>query len=300
MGLRSPSRSSAEPRTLPPAAPQVQGWEPQGLEYCVLYWCIGNFRFLQHLPALGSKAGPDRAPEAVSGLAHCGGPAAPARPILFAPLRGEALIPGAPHTPPDPGPAGFVSLAVWGRQRHRELERSQGVGGWAIQSLRPFSSGRLSSGRGGAQGQAAAVGVKGRAWRMDAGTQQGRDCWHSSQGATTPRLPAACLCVQPVLPRRTVRQAPEDPWGSRWRMWVCLWERLQGAARAPGVLSAGQPETLGHFLLDRDARLGGCFPRLRLPHPLERSHPLHLRPGQGYPPGWLGADRCVPTARPHP
>ena len=179
----------------------------------MLHWCIGNFRFLLHLPALGSKAGPDRAPEAVSGLAHLGGPAAPARPVLFAPLRGEALIPGAPHTPPDPGPAGFVSLAVWGRQRHRELERCRGVGGWAIQSLRPFSSGRLSSGRGGAQGQAAAVGVKGRAWRTDAGTQQGRDRWHSSQVATTPRLPAACLCVQPVLPRRTVRQAPGGPLG---------------------------------------------------------------------------------------
>lgn len=264
----------------PPVAPQIQGWEPQGQEPLRGAGVLGipNTSPVPAAPACPGVKG-HALTEPLRQSLRTGplwGPAAPARLVLFAPLGGEALIPGPPHTPRSrASPAGFVSLAVWGRQRYRELERSRGVGGWAIRSLRPFSSWRLSSGAWGCSrpgccsgrgGEGPEDGRRAAAGETTVGTRE-----PGSQHAQTAHHPPL---RRPALPRRNSKS---------------------GSRRTPGVPGGGcgfvcgsgcreKTEPLGYFLLNGDAGLGGCFLRLSLPYLLERSHPLHPRPGQGCPP----------------
>lgn len=199
---------SRVPPPPPAAAPQVQGREPQGQEPL---GGAGVLRIPSTSPVPAAPACPGVKGRALiepprqslrTGLLW--GPAAPARPVLFAPLGGEALIPGPPHTPrPRASPAG---LCPWPCGGDRDTESWRGPGVWEAGpsgASGPSPPGDYLPVCGGAQGQAAAVGVGGRARKTDAGLQQGEPPLAlGSQGASTPRLPTTGLCVWPPLPRR--------------------------------------------------------------------------------------------------
>ena len=96
-----------------------------------------------------------------------------------------------------------MSLAVCGRQRYRELERSRGVGGWAIRSLRLLLLETIFRCVGVLKARLPRWAWGREARKTDAGLQQGEPPLAlGSQGASTPRLPTTGLCVWPPLPRR--------------------------------------------------------------------------------------------------
>ena len=123
---------SRVPPPPPAAAPQVQGREPQGQEPL---GGAGVLRIPSTSPVPAAPACPGVKGRALiepprqslrTGLLW--GPAAPARPVLFAPLGGEALIPGPPHTPrPRASPAG---LCPWPCGGDRDTESWRGPGVW--------------------------------------------------------------------------------------------------------------------------------------------------------------------------
>ncbi|XP_059731585.1 receptor-type tyrosine-protein phosphatase V isoform X4 [Bos taurus] len=101
---------------------------------------------------------------------------------------------------------------MWGRQRYRELERFQRVGGWAIQSLLPFSSRRLSSGvwgcsrpscRGGRGGESPEDRCQDAAGETTVGTQE-----PGSQHAQTARCPPLRPAGSPQKEQRPGMRPP--------------------------------------------------------------------------------------------
>ena len=140
----------------------------------------------------------------------------PRPPRPFCSFRRRNLDPGSPpHTSRSwARPAGFVSLAEWGRPRYRELERFRRVGGWAIQSLLPFSSWRLSSGAWGCSRPGCRGGRGGEGPEDRCQDAAGETTWHS--GAREPACPDCPLPASAsgwLSPEGTVSEAPGGPLG---------------------------------------------------------------------------------------